>query len=105
MIPVIILTGRRDDADRIMGLEFGADDYLTKPFNPRELLARVRTVLRRRQAEVRQGRPQGVRAYRFDGWELKLGTRRLSHPTAASSRSAAGSSICSSPCSARRNGC
>ncbi len=60
-IPVIILTGRRDDADRIMGLEFGADDYLTKPFIPRELLARVRTVLRRRHAEVRQGRPQGVR--------------------------------------------
>jgi DNA-binding response OmpR family regulator len=80
MIPVIILTGRRDAADRIMGLEFGADDYLTKPFNPRELLARVRTVLRRRHAEVRQGRPQGVRAYRFDGWELKLGTRRLVAP-------------------------
>ena len=80
MIPVIILTGRRDDADRIMGLELGADDYLTKPFNPRELLARVRTVLRRRHAEVRQGRPQGVRAYRFDGWELNLGTRRLVAP-------------------------
>jgi two-component system OmpR family response regulator len=80
MIPVIILTGRRDEADRIMGLELGADDYLTKPFNPRELLARVRTVLRRRNAEVRQGRPQGVRAYRFDGWELNLGTRRLVAP-------------------------
>ena len=80
MIPVIILTGRRDDADRIMGLELGADDYLTKPFNPRELLARLRTVLRRRHAEVRQGRPQGVRAYRFDGWELRLGTRQLVGP-------------------------
>ena len=76
-IPIIMLTGRRDEADRVMGLELGADDYLTKPFSPRELLARIRTVLRRRRAEVRQGRPDGVRAYRFDGWELNLNTRRL----------------------------
>ena len=46
-IPVIILTGRAEEADRVMGLELGADDYLTKPFSPRELLARIRTVLRR----------------------------------------------------------
>jgi DNA-binding response OmpR family regulator len=76
-IPIIMLTGRKDEADRVMGLELGADDYLTKPFSPRELLARIRTVLRRRRAEVRQGRPEGVRAYRFDGWELNLNTRRL----------------------------
>jgi two-component system, OmpR family, response regulator len=76
-IPFIMLTGRNEEADRVMGLELGADDYLTKPFSPRELLARVRTVLRRRRAEVRQGRPDGIRAYRFDGWELNLGTRRL----------------------------
>jgi DNA-binding response OmpR family regulator len=76
-IPIIMLTGRADEADRVMGLELGADDYLTKPFSPRELLARIRTVLRRRRAEVRQGRPEGVRAYRFDGWELNLNTRRL----------------------------
>jgi two-component system OmpR family response regulator len=76
-IPIIMLTGRRDEADRVMGLELGADDYLTKPFSPRELLARIRTVLRRRRAEVRQGRPEGVRAYRFDRWELNLNTRRL----------------------------
>jgi two-component system, OmpR family, response regulator len=76
-IPIIMLTGRIDEADRIMGLELGADDYLTKPFSPRELLARIRTVLRRRRAEVRQGRPEGIRAYRFDGWELNLNTRRL----------------------------
>ena len=79
-IPIIMLTGRRDEADRVMGLELGADDYLTKPFSPRELLARIRTVLRRRRAEVRQGRPEGVRAYRFDGWELNLNTRRLIAP-------------------------
>src|SRR5262245_59704641 len=76
-IPIIMLTGRAEEADRIMGLELGADDYLTKPFSPRELLARIRTVLCRRRAEVRQGRPEGIRAYRFDGWELNLNTRRL----------------------------
>ena len=76
-IPIIMLTGRVEEADRVMGLELGADDYLTKPFSPRELLARIRTVLRRRRAEVRQGRPDGIRAYRFDGWELNLNTRRL----------------------------
>jgi len=76
-VPVIVLTGRTEEADRVMGLELGADDYLTKPFSPRELLARIRTVLRRRHAEVRQGRPEGIRAYRFDGWELNLNTRRL----------------------------
>src|SRR5438132_10988971 len=76
-IPIIMLTGRAEEADRIMGLELGADDYLTKPFSPRELLARIRTVLRRRRSEVRPGRPEGIRAYRFDGWELNLNTRRL----------------------------
>jgi DNA-binding response OmpR family regulator len=79
-IPFIMVTGRREEADRVLGLELGADDYLTKPFSPRELLARIRTVLRRRRAEMRQGRPEGVRAYRFEGWELNLGTRRLTSP-------------------------
>jgi DNA-binding response OmpR family regulator len=79
-VPIIMLTGRREEADRVMGLELGADDYLTKPFSPRELLARIRTVLRRRRVEVHQGRPAGVRAYRFDGWELNLNTRRLAAP-------------------------
>jgi DNA-binding response OmpR family regulator len=79
-IPIIMLTGRSEEADRVMGLELGADDYLTKPFSPRELLARIRTILRRRRAEVRQGRPEGIRAYRFDGWELNLNTRRLAAP-------------------------
>src|SRR5438105_1665445 len=75
-IPIIMLTGRREEADRVMGLELGADDYVTKPFSPRELLARIRAVLRRRP-ELQQGRPEGVRAYRFNGWELNLNTRRL----------------------------
>lgn len=78
-IPIIMLTGRREEADRVMGLELGADDYVTKPFSPRELLARINAVLRRRP-EVQQGRPEGVRAYRFDGWELNLNTRRLTSP-------------------------
>ena len=85
-IPIVMLTGRSEEADRVMGLELGADDYLTKPFSPRELLARIRTVLRRRRAEVRQGKPEGIRAYRFDGWELNLNTRRL---TARDGRSVA----------------
>ena len=78
-IPIIMLTGRREEADRVMGLELGADDYVTKPYSPRELLARIRAVLRRRP-EIHQGRPEGVRAFRFDGWELNLNTRRLKAP-------------------------
>jgi len=76
-IPIIMLSGRGEEADRVMGLELGADDYVTKPFSLRELLARVRAVLRRRHPEMQQGRPSGVRAYRFHGMELNLNTRRL----------------------------
>src|SRR5882757_7756660 len=82
-IPVIILTGVRDEADRIMGLELGADDYLTKPFSPRELLARIRTVLRRTKgAALTETKQRDVRAYRFATFELNLRTRRLAkqHP-------------------------
>jgi DNA-binding response OmpR family regulator len=79
-IPIVMLTGRAEEADRVMGLELGADDYLTKPFSPRELLARIRSILRRRRAEVHQGRPEGIRAYRFNRWELNLNTRRLLSP-------------------------
>jgi two-component system, OmpR family, response regulator len=76
-IPVIILTGRAEEADRVMGLELGADDYLTKPFSPRELLARIRTVLRRTHAGQETHGAPVCRAYRFPGWELNLRTRRL----------------------------
>jgi two-component system OmpR family response regulator len=77
-IPIVMLTGVKDEADRVMGLELGADDYLTKPFSPRELLARIRTVLRRtKSVALKQARQQEVRAYRFAEFELNLRTRRL----------------------------
>jgi two-component system, OmpR family, response regulator len=77
-IPIVMLTGVREEADRVMGLELGADDYLTKPFSPRELLARIRTVLRRtKSAALAQARQKEVRAYRFAEFELNLRTRRL----------------------------
>jgi DNA-binding response OmpR family regulator len=85
-VPIIIITGhRRDEVDRIVGLELGADDYLTKPFNLRELLARVRAVLRRAEAD-RAGAPgdgKGAR-YRFAGWELDARRRRVTSPAGAS---------------------
>ena len=76
-LPIIILTGRKEEADRIMGLELGADDYVTKPFSQRELLARIKAVLRRTEGKRETRRGEGVRAYRFAGWELNTGTRRL----------------------------
>ena len=81
-IPIVIVTGRQAPVDRIMGLELGADDYLTKPFDPRELLARIRTILRRAHA-FRETSAEGakLRAYRFGGWELDLRTHRLTSPT------------------------
>ena len=80
-LAIIVITGRRDEADRVMALELGADDYLTKPFSPRELLARVRALLRRSKMHADVARREaGVRAYRFAGWELNVGLRRLSSP-------------------------
>ncbi len=81
-VPVLMLTARGEDTDRIVGLEIGADDYLSKPFNPRELLARIRAILRRQRspshvedAVLRFGRlqiDQGSRAVRVDGAERSL---------------------------------
>lgn len=69
-VPIIMLTAKGEDTDRIVGLEVGADDYLPKPFNPRELLARIRAVLRR-AAMKQPGEPTpGGRLITFDGWSL-----------------------------------
>jgi DNA-binding response OmpR family regulator len=81
-MPVIIVSGKREEADRVMGLEIAADDYITKPFSNRELLARIRAVLRRYQvqreaAPAREGRR---RILRFAGWELNVLARRLTAP-------------------------
>jgi DNA-binding response OmpR family regulator len=80
-VPIIMLTGRKEEADRVMGLELAADDYLTKPFSPRELLARIRALLRRARAQetVADGL-QKLRAYRFAGFELNVRLRRLTAP-------------------------
>jgi two-component system OmpR family response regulator len=80
-MPIIMLTGCKEEADRVMALELGADDYLTKPFSPRELLARIRALLRRSRANetVADGLAK-IRAYRFAGWELNVRIRRLKSP-------------------------
>jgi two-component system, OmpR family, response regulator len=82
-VPVIIITGhRRDEIDRVVGLELGADDYVTKPFNLRELLARVRAILRRLdRAGASPAREPEHGGYRFSGWRLNLRTRKLADPT------------------------
>lgn len=88
-IPLIILSGRVADVDRIVGLELGADDYLTKPFNPRELLARIKAVLRRvgeaaaakaPEAAARKDEGELRTVVQFAGWELDLAAQRLRSP-------------------------
>jgi two-component system OmpR family response regulator len=81
-VPVIIMTGhRRDEIDRVVGLELGADDYVTKPFGLRELLARIRAVLRRHESgRAAPDDDQTRGSYRFDGWEVDLRARRLINP-------------------------
>ncbi len=77
-LPILMLTAKGDDVDRIIGLEIGADDYLPKPCNPRELVARIKAVLRRREPR-RSGEPQADgQRLRFGEFELDLATRRLS---------------------------
>jgi len=86
-LPIVVLSRLIDEADRVMGLELGADDYVTKPCSPRELLARIRAVLRRCRAEsVPSPVDRTVRAYRFAGWELNVRVHRLQDHTGADVR-------------------
>jgi DNA-binding response OmpR family regulator len=80
-IGIIMLTGRGETVDRIIGLEMGADDYLSKPFHLRELLARVRSVLRRGGGRGGAERPAGRSRIRFTGWSLDLASRELVSPS------------------------
>jgi two-component system OmpR family response regulator len=79
-VPVIMLTAKSDEVDRIIGLEVGADDYLAKPFNPRELLARISAVLRRTQARPAGQTAAPQRLVRFAGWLLDTMKRELIDP-------------------------
>jgi two-component system OmpR family response regulator len=79
-LPVLMLTARGEETDRIIGIEMGADDYLVKPFNPRELLARIKMILRRTRALPPNLRPEPVRCLRFAGWCLDTATRVLTAP-------------------------
>ena len=79
-MPVIMLTARGDEVDRILGLEMGADDYVAKPFNPRELLARISAVLRRANAAPRKGQGHRAGLIRFDRWTLDTAQRELKGP-------------------------
>ncbi len=78
-VPIIMLTAQAHETDRILGLELGADDYLSKPFNPRELLARIRSVLRRTGASAGGREPDAGRYFVFDGWKVDTLRRELSN--------------------------
>ena len=80
MMPVIMLTARSEPLDRILGLEMGADDYLPKPFEPRELLARIRSVLRRTQSLTAGSNGEQVQRLKFSDWTLDLTARHLVSP-------------------------
>lgn len=80
-IPVIMLTARADTVDRVLGLESGADDYVAKPFQPRELVARIQTVLRRSAGHEAANDPARSDVVCFDGWELHREDRRLTSPS------------------------
>ena len=76
-LPVLMLTARGDEVDRIIGLEMGADDYLANPFNPRELLARIKSVVRRTQALPPNMESDKLHTLRFAGWTLDVATRNI----------------------------
>ena len=76
-VPIIMLTAKGDEIDRVVGLELGADDYVAKPFGSRELIARIRAVLRRSRNDDAADRPHRAAGYRFDRWRLDTGAREL----------------------------
>jgi len=80
-VPIIMLTAHGEEMDRIVGLEMGADDYVPKPFSPRELLARIKSVLRRARSLPGDMRQSETGFYRFAGWTLDTATRNLTSPT------------------------
>ena len=82
-LPIIMLTARGEDVDRILGLEMGADDYLAKPFNPRELLARINAVLRRQAAAQTASAVMGATTLTFQGWRIDFRLRELRNPAGA----------------------
>jgi len=82
-VPIIMLTARGEDIDRILGLEMGADDYLAKPFNPRELLARINAVLRRQAAAQTASSINGATTLAFQGWRMDFRLRELRNPAGA----------------------
>lgn len=79
-VPVLMVTARGDEVDRIVGLEIGADDYLPKPFNPRELVARVRAILRRTRDRHHAAVIPPTERYGFGGWLVDVGARSLATP-------------------------
>lgn len=78
--PVLMLSARGEELDRVLGLELGADDYLAKPFSPRELLARIKTILRRAQSLPANMEIGDARGFRFAGWRLDVATRNATAP-------------------------
>jgi two-component system, OmpR family, response regulator len=82
-IPVIFISARGAEEDRVVGLELGADDYLAKPFGTRELIARIRAVLRRHAGEAISGKPSTSNELTFDGWKLSTARRELRSPGGA----------------------
>jgi two-component system, OmpR family, response regulator len=80
-IPIVMLTARGDEMDRVVGLEMGADDYVPKPFSARELLARIKVILRRARSLPRNLQPEEERSIRFGGWTLDTVHRQLVAPT------------------------
>ena len=89
-IPIIMLTAVTEEADRVAGLEMGADDYITKSFSPRELLARIKTILRRSQPD---NQIQLKRRVKFDDWHLDMVTRQLSSPSSKQVKQLSGADL------------